>query len=91
MMHGNYVGAPSDGSAWIEGGQTNGEGIVSHPLRGGGLRSTDRRVRTASRHSYAQTASSYYVGFRITCLIETPRAGAEVGSMGPGHVRKEAN
>ena len=72
-MHGNvwelcmdskyptYDGAPTDGSAHT--------GDDSRVLRGGGLRSTDRRCRTASRHAYHRTHSSYYVGSRITCAI----------------------
>ena len=67
--HQGYEGAPADGSAWMEGGATNQDGVVIHPLRGGGLRSTDLRIRSASRHAYAQTASSYYVGFRIVCEV----------------------
>jgi formylglycine-generating enzyme required for sulfatase activity len=68
-QHGNYKGAPSDGSAWIKDGEMADDGTMGHPLRGGGLRSTDRRVRTASRHFYRQTASSYYVGFRVICEL----------------------
>lgn len=41
--------------------------VAIHPLRGGGSHSGDRRVRSASRHSYRQSHSSNYVGFRICC------------------------
>jgi len=67
VAHKNYEGAPSDGSAWIKNGIVATDGTASRGLRGGGLRSTDRRCRVASRYSYAQRASSYYVGFRIMC------------------------
>ena len=63
----NYKGAPSDDRAWMEDGNT------SRALRGGGLRSTARRCRTASRYRYPRTASSYYVGFRISCAA-SPKA-----------------
>jgi len=66
IMHKNYEGAPSDGSPWMSGAPEGEE--PSHPLRGGGSHSTDRRVRTASRHSYRQSHSSHYVGFRISCV-----------------------
>ena len=61
----NYEGAPTDGSAWMK-PRTDGK-EPSHPLRGGGSHSSDRRVRSASRHAYRQSASSHYVGFRICC------------------------
>ena len=65
--HKNYEGAPSDDRAWME------EGNESRVLRGGGLRSTDRRCRTASRYRYPRTAGSYYVGFRVSCAA-SPKA-----------------
>ena len=71
VRHPNYEGAPTDGSAWISGAPEGKE--LSHPLRGGGTHSTDRRVRSASRHSYRQSASSHYVGFRISCTAR-PKA-----------------
>ncbi len=67
--HQNYEGAPADGSAWMAG--DNG----SRALRGGGLRSTDRRCRTASRYRYPREVGSYYVGFRIACEALPPDAG----------------
>ena len=73
MTHPNYEGAPTDGSAWIKDGDVNDSGIAGRVLRGGGLRSTDRRVRTASRHGYPQNVSSYYTGFRIMCEV-SPKA-----------------
>ena len=72
-QHTNYEGAPSDGSAWIKDGETtniDGREVMRHPLRGGGLRSTDRRVRTASRYSYPQTLSAYYTGFRVVAEVK---------------------
>lgn len=65
IMQPNYKGAPTDGSAWMK-PSTDSKG-ARHPLRGGGSHSSDRRVRSASRHSYRQNASSHYVGFRVCC------------------------
>jgi formylglycine-generating enzyme required for sulfatase activity len=71
VTHPNYKGAPTDGSAWITGAPTDKE--PDHPLRGGGSHSSDRRVRSASRHAYHQSSSSHYVGFRVCCDLP-PRA-----------------
>ena len=65
IMQPNYNGAPTDGSAWMK-PSPDGKG-ARHPLRGGGSHSSDRRVRSASRHAYRQNASSHYVGFRVCC------------------------
>jgi len=67
VMHKDYQGAPADGSAWMTGAP--GDKEASHPLRGGGSHSDHRRVRSASRHSYRQSAKSHYVGFRVCCSI----------------------
>jgi formylglycine-generating enzyme required for sulfatase activity len=71
VTHPNFEGAPSGGSAWLEGGTAGPDGEPPRRvLRGGGWRSTHRRVRTASRYSYPPALRSYYVGFRITCAVE---------------------
>ncbi|MDP6545086.1 MAG: formylglycine-generating enzyme family protein [Phycisphaerae bacterium] len=67
VMHKNYEGAPTDGSAWMTGAPSDTE--PGHPLRGGGSHSDHRRVRSASRHSYRQSHKSHYVGFRVCCPI----------------------
>ena len=67
VMHPNYEGAPTDGSAWMTGAPADTE--PGHPLRGGGSHSDHRRVRSASRHSYRQSHKSHYVGFRISCQL----------------------
>ncbi|MDP6634555.1 MAG: formylglycine-generating enzyme family protein [Phycisphaerae bacterium] len=68
-QHSNFEGAPSDDRPWMKGSVPNKDGALARVLRGGGLRSTDRRTRSASRYSYPQTASSYYVGFRVSCAL----------------------
>jgi formylglycine-generating enzyme required for sulfatase activity len=74
VLHRSYEGAPTDGSAWTRGGVVGEDGVASRVLRGGGMRSTDRRVRAAGRISKRQNISVYYVGFRIVCEIP-PKAG----------------
>jgi formylglycine-generating enzyme required for sulfatase activity len=69
VMHPNYKGAPTDGSAWMTGAPKDHE--PGHPLRGGGSHSSDRRVRSASRHSYRQSHKSHYVGFRVACELKS--------------------
>src|SRR5207248_560810 len=44
--HKNYVGAPSDGSAWSE------EKCAAHVLRGGSWKSEPRQIRSSSRDQY---------------------------------------
>jgi len=72
VTHKNFEGAPTDGSAWLKGGVALNKGEPPRRvLRGGGWRSTNRRVRTASRYAYPPALRSYYVGFRITCTVPT--------------------
>ena len=72
VQHKNYKGAPTDGNAWVKGGVVGDDGVASRVARGGGMRSTDRRVRGANRISKRQDVAIYYVGFRIVCEIPTP-------------------
>ena len=55
--HGNYQGAPSDGSAW----ESAGAGRV---LRGGSWDYDARGCRSACRLNYDPDAQNYYTGFR---------------------------
>jgi formylglycine-generating enzyme required for sulfatase activity len=58
--HGNYEGAPSDGSAWI----TNG-GQDKRVLRGGSWDSYRRNCRSALRFWYEEDKRSLNTGFRV--------------------------
>lgn len=60
VWHGNYNGAPSDGSAWISGGESN-----KHIIRGGSWLSGDQRLRCTYRNSNYIADRSYLIGFRI--------------------------
>jgi formylglycine-generating enzyme required for sulfatase activity len=60
--HSDYDGAPTDGSAWTDGGNQK-----SRVLRGGAWVSIPRHCRSAFR-SYEPRASHFHsVGFRVVC------------------------
>lgn len=58
--HGSFERAPTDGSAWISGGQT------SRVVRGGSwVNSFPRDLRSANRHDGDPFIHFDYVGFRL--------------------------
>jgi formylglycine-generating enzyme required for sulfatase activity len=61
--HESYVGAPTDGSAWVN---ENDKRI----LRGGSWDNYARSCRSALRFKWAAGNSNYYIGFRIACEYE---------------------
>ncbi|MBE7386285.1 MAG: formylglycine-generating enzyme family protein [Leptolyngbya sp. SIO1E4] len=65
--HENYDGAPTDGSAWIEGGDSS-----RRVLRGGSWYNSPRYCRSAYRSWLSPVNHSYDVGFRVVC--SPPRA-----------------
>jgi formylglycine-generating enzyme required for sulfatase activity len=66
--HGNYQGAPSDGSAWEKDHNGNCNG---HVHRGGAFRSVNKgNVRSSSRVMYRADARPDHVGFRLVREIE---------------------
>lgn len=62
--HKSYVGAPSDGSAWI-----TGEGGLK-VMRGGSHVNDNRICRSASRGWNLPGGGDYRVGFRICCVLQ---------------------
>ncbi|MFY9261275.1 MAG: SUMF1/EgtB/PvdO family nonheme iron enzyme [Gallionella sp.] len=64
-FYGTYANAPSDGSAWIEGGDIEGGDYEQRVLRGGSWSVNPQYVRAANR--FISTASDRYddVGFRL--------------------------
>jgi formylglycine-generating enzyme required for sulfatase activity len=62
VWHGNYEGAPANGSAWLEGG--NQERRV---LRGGSWYCVPEGCRSAIRLWFAPDFTNNYVGFRVLC------------------------
>jgi formylglycine-generating enzyme required for sulfatase activity len=60
--HQNYDGAPIDGSAWTEGGDSS-----SRVLRGGSWNFIPWSCRSANRHKYAHDGKNFDFGFRVVC------------------------
>jgi formylglycine-generating enzyme required for sulfatase activity len=58
--HGNYQGAPADGSAWTEGGNC-GRRVV----RGGSWGDGPRGVRSARRRGNSASFRDHFIGFRL--------------------------
>lgn len=62
--HGNYTGAPTDGSAWTVGGDDN-----RSPMRGGCWGINPYYCRSAFRDDSARDYSSQNIGFRVCCAF----------------------
>jgi len=60
--HSNYEGAPTNGSAWTTGGDSN-----YRSLRGGSWDYDPRYCRSAFRNSLRPVVRYDYVGFRVVC------------------------
>jgi formylglycine-generating enzyme required for sulfatase activity len=76
VFHGAYEGAPTDGSAWVEGGN---QGF--RVLRGGSWNRVPTRCRSASRFWYFPTFVYYfYYGCRVVLRdFQLPAAAAGAG------------
>ena len=61
--HQNYKGAPTDGSAWVEGGEPN-----SRVLRGGSWLYDATLLRSAYRYGFVQEHRSYSLGIRVVAM-----------------------
>ena len=63
--HDNYIGAPTDGSAWLKNGNDN-----RSPLRGGSWGSIPTYCRSAFRDLIIRRVLRLdYVGFRVVCVF----------------------
>ena len=60
--HDDYKDAPTDGSAWIEGGNAN-----LRVLRGGSWIGNPRNCRSAYRYFTFPAYRAYRIGFRVSC------------------------
>jgi formylglycine-generating enzyme required for sulfatase activity len=67
--HDNYLGAPSDGSAWLSDDRN-----ASRLMRGGSWSSDPRICRSASRGSSTPDYRSNIIGFRVICEIPRTKA-----------------
>ena len=61
VWHGNYQGAPADGSAWMAGGDLN-----RHLIRGGSWYNYVNNLRCAYRYRIDTTLRNHKWGFRIS-------------------------
>jgi len=61
--HGNYEGAPADGSAWEQ-----GDG-AARVLRGGSWYNNPRRARAACRSHFDPGYRNINLGFRLVCAV----------------------
>lgn len=59
-VHDNYLGAPADGSAWVQGGDQ-----ARRILRGGAWLYQPRYLRSALRNGYSALLANDVVGFRV--------------------------
>jgi formylglycine-generating enzyme required for sulfatase activity len=64
VWHENYEGAPTDGSAWLEGGNQ-----TPRLLRGGSWLSHPADCRSAFRSRLAPDNATGLVGFRVVCGV----------------------
>ncbi|MGI9104727.1 MAG: SUMF1/EgtB/PvdO family nonheme iron enzyme [Pyrinomonadaceae bacterium] len=64
--HDSYAGAPTDGSAWLSGGEQK-----YRVLRGGSWLNNAFILRSAFRLRYAPDGRSYHVGFRVVAVART--------------------
>ena len=65
-VHGNYEGAPEDGSAWTEGGDCN-----SRVLRGGSYLDNPEDLRSANRDGFTTDSWDADIGFRVVRKLTT--------------------
>lgn len=72
--HETYYGAPTDGSAWLSGGEQK-----YRVLRGGSWLDTNApNLRSASRNTASPDYRGSYIGFRVVAIARTQaQAGAE--------------
>jgi formylglycine-generating enzyme required for sulfatase activity len=68
--HGNYDGAPTDGSAWVDfaEGEKNKESDKIRLLRGGSWYNIPRNCRSACRNYVRPGGRGSIIGFRVCCL-----------------------
>jgi formylglycine-generating enzyme required for sulfatase activity len=65
--HDSYNGAPTDGSAWNIGGDSN------YVLRGGALYLIPCNCRSADRGDDSPDYRNNYYGFRVVVVVAAPR------------------
>ncbi|MEO0971376.1 MAG: formylglycine-generating enzyme family protein, partial [Cyanobacteria bacterium J06639_18] len=71
VWHGNYENAPTDGSAWIEGGNQD-----LRVIRGGSWLNRPRNCRSASRVDINPDNRDSDIGFRVVCRVPSDSPSA---------------
>ena len=66
IAHGNYQGAPTDGSSWIDKDENDNHYCV---LRGGSWSNLPANCRSAYRYGVVPGSDGYGVGFRLVCAF----------------------
>lgn len=64
VWHDNYIGAPTDGSAWVD-----SQGGVRRLVRGGSIGSGPQLCRPASRGLNVPSTRNFYLGFRLVSSL----------------------
>ena len=62
--HGDYRGAPSDGAAWVTGGD-----CTNRVVRGGSWLNRPWNLRSAKRGGYSTGLRSHFIGFRVARVL----------------------
>jgi formylglycine-generating enzyme required for sulfatase activity len=75
--HGNYIGAPDDGSAWLD--NDNDYPIV----RGGSWYLSPALCRSACRSSSDRRVSHYISGFRVVCVSTVTSTQLRIATVTP--------
>jgi formylglycine-generating enzyme required for sulfatase activity len=70
--HSNYKDAPNDGSPWVETDRKELERL----LRGGSWDSFPDNCRSACRYDDPRDCRSYFIGFRVSCILPSPLLSA---------------
>ena len=73
--HGDYTGAPRDGSVWLKNAKNN-QNIVYKLLRGGAWYNYPRLCRSASREYGPSDSFAITVGFRVCCVVPIALLGS---------------
>jgi formylglycine-generating enzyme required for sulfatase activity len=73
-VHGDYQGAPADGSAWINAGATPNSYAGYRVMRGGSWEDLPMNLRSAARNFNFPQAATTKIGFRVarTLLSQKP-------------------
>jgi len=81
--HNSYVGAPTDGSAWLSGGDSS-----FRVLRGGSWNNNANNLRSANRNRNTPDNRNNNNGFRLVAVVRTLRCQNRRKGLRRAHVRE---